>query len=319
MKITITARDYGQASPAIMEQLRATGHTIVDCSDRDFGSGTSEADVIQAIGDSDIVICGPEPYTAHVLENLPNLKLISRRGVGFDNMHLDTCRAKGIRVITTPGTLEGAVAEHVMAYLLYFARHIDSQNSYMHQAQWHRVMMPGLKGAKLGLVGFGGIGKEIAKRAVPFGMDVTYYCRHPKQEWEAQYGVRYEEMDTLLATCDYVSVNVPLTDSTRNLFDATAFAKMKQGSIFINIARGGVMDVHALKAALESGHLAGAAVDVFPSEPCTDSPLVGVANAVLTPHTAPYTATTFNEMNQAAAAHVLDYLAGNLKEGDFLV
>jgi phosphoglycerate dehydrogenase-like enzyme len=143
-------------------------------------------------------------------------------------------------------------------------------------------------------------------------MKIVYYNRHPKEEWASEYGVTYLELDDLLAVSDYVSVNVPLTENTRGMFDLALFEKMKKGSIFINIARSQIMDPNALKAVLDQNHLAGAAVDVFDSEPCTDSPLIGCPNAVLTPHTAPYTEENFSAMNEAAAQNVLDFIAGHL-------
>ena len=175
-------------------------------------------------------------------------------------------------------------------------------------------MMPGVKSRTLGLVGFGGIGKEIARRAAAFDMEILYYCHHPKKEWEETYHARYADLDELLAASDYVSVNVPLTESTRGLCGKEFFRKMKQGSVFINIARGEVADPEALKEALDSGHLSGAGVDVFATEPCTDSPLRSCENAVLTPHTAPYTVENFAGMNELAARNVIDFFNGQLNE-----
>lgn len=318
MKIVITARNFSTGDDSAVRLLQAAGHTIVDLSDADMGAGTPESAVWEAVQNAEIAITGLESYSRAVLEHCPDLRLISRRGIGYDSVDLEACRDHHVAVCRTVGAVEGSVAEHVLAYILYFARRVDLQNLPMHEGKWQRTMTPGAKTRKLGLVGFGGIGKEIALRARPFGMELYYTCRHPNSAWEKEYGVKYLPMDELLAICDYVSVNVPLTASTKNMFDAATFAKMKQGSIFINIARGPVADAHALRAALDSGHLAGAAIDVFDREPCTDSPLIGQPNALLTPHTASYTSENFTAMNIIAAQNVLDFLDGRLDD-KFLV
>lgn len=312
MKIVITARDFSQTDKTGLQLLQDTGHEIIDYSIHDMGSGTSENELYEVVKDADIAIAGLEPYSASLIKKCPNLKMISRRGIGYDSVDLEACKESGIVLSRTAGLVEGAVAEHVLSYILYFARRIDLQNSSMQQGQWQRMLTPGAKNRTLGLIGFGGIGKEIAKRAVPFGMKVLYHCRHPRPEWEKEYQVQYADLDPLLSQSNYVSLNVPLSDHTRGMFDNDKFSKMKPGSIFINIARSQVMDVMALKNALLTGHLGGAAVDVFEAEPCTDSPLIGCPNTILTPHTAPYTSENFIEMNNAAAQNVIDYLNGSL-------
>ena len=314
MKIVITARNFSTGDDAAVRLLTDAGYEVVDLSEADMGTGTPEETVLAAVRDADAVIAGLEPFSAHVLDNCPDLRVVSRRGIGYDSVDLDACRRNRITLARTVGAVEGSVAEQVLAYILWFSRRLDLQNASMHKGEWKRTMMPGAKTRRLGLVGFGGIGKEIARRARPFDMEIVYNCRHPNSHWEEEYGVEYMPLDRLLATCDYVSVNVPLTESTHGMFDAAAFAKMKPGSVFINIARGPVADAHALRAALDSGHLAGAGIDVFDCEPCTDSPLVGCSKALLTPHTSTYTSENFTAMNIIAARNVLDFFAGTLDE-----
>ncbi len=314
MKIAITARDFSAYDSRAVELLRAAGHEVTDFSVNGFGNGTREKEIIDAAHDADIVIAGLEPYSANVIDRCKNLKLISRRGIGYDNVDLDACKSHGISVIRTVGAVEGAVAEHVMAYILYFSRRIDMQNSTMQLGKWNRVMTSGAKNHTLGLAGFGGIGKEIAKRAVPFGMNVLYYCRHPRESWESEYGVKYMPLDELLAESDYVSINMPLTGATRGMFDENLIGKMKKGSILINISRAQIADENIIRSAILSGHLGGAAIDVFKNEPCTDSALVGLDNVILTPHTAPYTMENFVEMNIRSAENVLSFLDGTIDE-----
>lgn len=313
MKIVITGRDFSACGQGI-ELLKKAGHQVTDYSEKAFGMGTDEQEIIRAVDDADAVIVGLEPYSEAVLEKCGNLKMISRRGIGYDNIDIEACRKRGIAVTRTAGVVEGAVAEQVMAYILYFSRRIDRQDQDMQNHIWRRVMMMGAKNHVLGLVGFGGIGKEIAKRAVPFGMKVIYFCRHPKPEWEKEYGVQYMALEELLSVSDFISVNVPLTEDTKGMFDKVCFSQMKFGSYFINIARAGVVREGDLRDALVNGHLAGAAIDVYEKEPCTDSVLFNLDQVVLTPHTSTYTEETFAQMNEMAAENVLDFAEQRIRE-----
>lgn len=283
-----------------------------------MGIGTKEEVVYDAVCDADIVIAGLEPYSRSLIEKCPKLKLISRRGIGYDSVDTKACMEYGVTLTRTFGAVEGAVAEHVMAYILYFARHIEEQSRLMHEKKWQRIMMPGAKGRTLGLIGFGGIGKEIAKRATAFGMNVVYNCRHPYSQWDSEYGVRYMDLDALLTVSDYVSLNVPLTEETRGMFTEKMFNKMKKDSVFINIARSQIVNVDDLCKALDKGVIRGAGIDVFDTEPCCDSPLVRYENVVLTPHTAPFTSENFLCMNISAAKNVLDFLAGKVNEDNIV-
>lgn len=314
MKIVITGRDFSAYDSRALDLLVGAGHDVLDLSGNGFGNGTSEDEVINAVHDADIAIAGLEPYSANVIKRCKNLKLISRRGIGYDNVDLDICSDRGISVLRTVGAVEGAVAEHVMAYILHFSRNVILQNRSMQNKEWNRIMMPGAKNHTLGLIGFGGIGKEIAKRAVPFGMKVLYYCRHPNEVWENEYSVKYMPLDELLSKSDYVSINMPLTDSTKGMFDERLIGKMKKGSILINISRALITDEIAVRDAILSGYLGGAAIDVFKNEPCTDSVLAGFDNVILTPHTAPYTMENFVEMNIRSAENVLAFLTGTIED-----
>lgn len=308
MKVVVTARNFSTDDATALKMLKSAGFEVDDRSADDIGSGTDEEYIRSLIADADAVICGPEKISNRAIEESKNLKIVSRRGVGYDSIDIDFCRQSGVAVARALGTVEASVAESVMAYILYFARRIDLQSESMNRREWKRIMTPGAKSRTLGLIGFGGIGKEIAKRAVPFGMNVLYYCRHPHDE----YGAHYTDLDKLLCESDYISINVPMTNDTVNMIDDDMIAKMKNGAILINTARSAIVDTPALVAALKSGKLSGAAVDVFDNEPCTDSPLVGLPNVVLTPHTAPYTTENFREMNNRAAQSVIEFFNGTL-------
>lgn len=319
MKVVITARNFDVPGCKAIQMLHEAGFETADHGNMGLSVGADESLLKQLVTGADAVICGLEPYRESLLSQCPEIKVLSRRGIGYDSVDLDACRRLGISVWRTFGAVEGSVAEQVMAYILYEARRIDLQNEPMHRHEWKRMMLPGAKGRTLGLVGFGGIGKEIAKRAVPFGMKVYYTCRHPDPAWEKQYGVTYLPMNELLAVSDYVSVNVPQTPATEGLIGAEQLAMMPEGSCLINIARSPVVDTDALCDALNSSHLARAYVDVYPHEPCTDSPLMDCPNAVLTPHTASYTQENFTAMNELAALNVIRFFRGDADEGCRLV
>lgn len=311
MKVISTARNFGIDGCKAIQMLIDAGVDFVDYSDRQFDSDNER---LEAVKDADIIITAVEEMQADFLAQCKKLKAVSVRGVGYDNVDAKYCHSNGITVLRALGTVEDSVAEHVMAYIHYFGRRIDLQNEYMQNGEWNRIMMNGISGKTLGLVGFGGIGKNIARRAVACGMKVKYYCRNPKQEWNDKYGVEYLPLDELLSTSDYVSINVPLTNNTRKMVNTEFISKMKKDSILINISRGAVADYDAVKNAVESKHLAGAAVDVYEVEPCTDCVLKGVDNVVMTPHTAPYTQDTFIAMNERTAQNVIDFINNKVEQ-----
>ncbi len=228
MKVVITARNFSKPDTSALQMLRDADLEIIDYSDQNCGTGTSVHEMIRYIGDADIAITGLEPFSREVIDACPHIKMLSKRSIGYDSVDLAACKRAGITVARTTGAVEGAVAEHVLAYLLFFARNLSQPNADMHAGIWHRSMAFGVKNRTLGLVGFGGIGKEIAKRAVPFGMHVLYYCRHPKPEWKQEYHVTYCPFNELLAASDYVSVNVNLSDSTRGMFTSENFSAMNR-------------------------------------------------------------------------------------------
>ena len=293
MKVVVTTKDFCEEAKHYLE---SEGFEVVLRNRLGIGAGAPDDVLYPVVEDANAIIAGTETYRPELLTRLSNLKLISRNGIGYDAINLNALRKEGIGLTRTKGFVEGAVAEQVMAYILYFARRVDLQSADMH------------KNRTLGLVGFGGIGTEVAKRAVPFGMKVIYFCRHPNPADDAAYGVQSVSMEELLKESDYVVAAVPLTDQTFHLFNEECIAQMKAGSVLINIARGPVVDEEALAQALASGHLGGCAVDVFPKEPCTDSVLTRYSNALLTPHSATSTAENSKATNFAAANNLVNYL-----------
>lgn len=242
------------------------------------------------------------------------LRVVGRLGVGLDNIDCETCRARGIAVIPATGANNVAVAEYVLAGLLMLARGCYGGTASVAAGTWPRERMVGgeIAGKTLGLVGFGGIARDVAARARACGMRVMAhdpFLPPDAPDW-GRLGAEPADLDSLLAAADAVSLHVPLTADTRHLFDAGRLARMKPGSVLINTSRGGVVDEAALAEALGSGRLAGALIDVFEKEPLpAGSPLAEAPNCILTPHIAGVT----RESNVRVSAVVARKVAGCLR------
>jgi len=254
---------------------------------------TSAAEVINdsaldELGQVDaLIVRSATKVTRDVLERgLPRLKVVGRAGVGVDNIDLDAARQLGVTVVNAPLAATNAVAELTLGLMLAMARHIPQANSAMHQARWDKKAYKGteLAGRTLGVFGMGRIGAAVAERAAALGMDVAGYDPLiPPDEIERR-SAKPVSRDDLLERSDYISLHVPLTDDTRGMIGADALRQMKTGVRLVCAARGGVVDEDALLDALERGHVAGAALDVFAQEPPGDTPLLRHPNLIATPH-----------------------------------
>jgi phosphoglycerate dehydrogenase-like enzyme len=233
------------------------------------------------------IVAGSEPYPPQVFEALPDLRVIARCGVGFDAINLPACDKAGVVVTTTPGVNHHSVAEHTIALLMGVARGFPGQDQGVRSGNWIRIAAPRVMGRTLGIVGLGRIGQAVATRAVGLGMNVVAFEPTPNPEFVSKWGIKIVPLDTLLAESDYVSLHNPATAASRHMMNAATFAKMKPGSVFINTARGALVDESALYAALKSGHLRGAGLDVFEVEPLPlTSPLLTLPNVLTAGHVA---------------------------------
>ncbi len=247
----------------------------------------------------------------------PQLKVVSNFAVGFDNIDVPACTRRGIPVGNTPGVLTETTADLAFALLMAVARRLPEAYDYVRADRWQTwgpLLLLGrdINGATLGIVGFGRIGREMAKRARGFGMRVLYYDVHPAtSEEEAALGAESVAMDELLAESDFVSLHTNLSPETHHLLDAAAFARMKPGAVVVNTSRGPVIDHDALHDALKSGHLFGAGLDVTDPEPLrADHPLVTLPNCLVVPHIASASEATRDRMAEMAAANLLAGLRG---------
>ncbi|UCC73683.1 MAG: D-glycerate dehydrogenase [Gemmatimonadota bacterium] len=240
-----------------------------------------------------------------VLERLPQLMVVANFAVGFDNIDLDATRARGVPVSNTPDVLTGATADLTWSLILAVSRRIVEAERLAREGKWtwHPTLLLGmqLSGRRLGLLGAGRIGQAVGRRAIPFGMEVVYWDRIEQPEFEAEIGARrIESLDEVLASADLVSIHVQLSEETAGLIGRDQIARMKDGAILINTARGGIVDEDALCEALESGKLRGAGLDVYEGEPQIRECLKRLSNVVLLPHVGSATEDTRRKMFELA-------------------
>jgi D-3-phosphoglycerate dehydrogenase len=275
-------------------------------------AATPEA-ILGLAHDADAMLVTYAKITADMIQQMSRCRVISRFGIGVDNVDLDAATAAGIVVTKVPDYCIDEVSDHAVALLLAAARKIPSSSASVHAGDWRmKAVVPvhRLRDRVLGLVGFGRIPQLVAPKARAFGLRVVAFDPYVPDDVFAQADVARVDLPTLLRISDYVSVHTPLLPETRGLFNADAFAQMKRGSYLVNTARGPIVDEAALAAALDSGQLAGAALDVMTQEPPTGSPLVGRGDVIITPHTSFYSEESLVELQTKAAQEVVRVLTG---------
>jgi len=268
----------------------------------------------ERIGEFNIIIVRSRTkLTKELIEKADNCKIIARVGVGLDNIDEDTAKAKNIRVINAVEGAMTAVAEQVLGLMLSLARNIARADREIRNGNWLKKELMGteLKGKYLGIVGLGNIGKRLGRLAKGLNMNIIGYDVIPiDEEFAKDVGLMKTDLDTLLQSSDYVSLHVPLLDSTYHMIDAKKLAIMKPTAKIINTSRGGVIDEKALYDAIKNGNLGGAALDVFEKEPATDSPLATLPNVILTPHIGAQTKEAQSLAANVIAEKIIQILRG---------
>jgi D-3-phosphoglycerate dehydrogenase len=275
----------------------------------------SQAQLLELLENADAWIVGTASVTRKLLEDRPKVRIIARRGVGYDRVDLVAARELGRVVTICPGANEAAVADHAVMLMLAVGRRVCELNASMRAGNWTAQIGKGLHRSTVGIVGFGGIGKAVAGRLAGFDAEILAYDERVDVEYAKRHNVRFASLDELLGLSDFVTVHLPLTSDTRHIIGANAIERMKAGAILINTARGGLVDERALLRALESGHLGGAGIDVFEVEDDesfreTARQLCMKTNVVATPHVAGFTGNSLERANLLAAEAVLAVLAG---------
>lgn len=308
MNIVVTEADAVVGNGVTFDALRSLGDVTL------YGL-TSPEELPARIAGADIVLCNKVPMTAEVMAVAPNLKYIGLCATGYNNVNLDYARTHGITVCNVPGYSTDAVAQHTFAFILALYNRIADYHATVDAGDWVRspvfsyfpLPITELAGKTIGIIGYGAIGRRVADIAKAFGMSVLVYTRRPCGDPT----VEQVSLDNLLSRADIVTLHCPLNEQSAGMMDAAAFAKMKRGALFINTARGPLVDEAALRAALDSGHLGGAGLDVLCREPmAVDCPLLGASRCVITPHVAWAGRETRARLVEQVADNVRAFLNG---------
>jgi D-3-phosphoglycerate dehydrogenase / 2-oxoglutarate reductase len=279
-----------------------------------MAKSASADDILAVARDADAVLVTYAKLPGDLLRELKRCKVIGRFGLGVDNIDIPAAAALGITVTYVPDYCMQEVSDHAMALLLSLVRKVPLSNTLVQSGRWEVppvVPIHRLSGRVLGLVGFGNIPRTLAPKAKAFGLRVVTHDPYVSADVLGKAGVESVGFDELLAISDFVSIHAPLLPATRGLFSSEVFRKMKKGALLINTARGPLVDEAALVAALDSGQLGGAALDVVTTEPLAkDSKLLGRDNVILTPHTAFYSVEALDELQTKCATDVARVLSG---------
>lgn len=276
----------------------------------------TEEDLIQNCKDADAVICSYEPFTANVMDNLPNLKIIAFKAIGYNSVDIEAATKRGIAVTNIPNYCIYEVADHTIMLMLAINRRlIQFNNSIQHDKEWKYDLCPEITRFgenTVGLLGFGNIPRLVAERLKGFGSRVIAYDPFVRKEIGRKYGVELVELNFLYENADYISCHLPLNPSTEKMINIEAFSKMKEGVVFINTSRGKVVDEEALLEALDIGRVGFAGLDVLEDEypDMNIHPLCGRDNVILTPHVGFYSLSSVRDAKVQSAENVLYYLKG---------
>lgn len=305
-KVVITARSFGEADNLAYQCLRKAGCEWIKLTGADMEKQK------EAIKDADALIAGLEYIGAELMDAAPNLKAISRYGVGYENVDKQAALERGIQVTITPGANGDSVADLTVALMLDVARNVTIMDQEMKKRHQMRPQGLELYGKTLGVIGAGRIGRGVAKRCCGFDMRILACDVCQNEEFIKETGAEYVSMETLLREADFITVHSPLTEETRNMISTEQFHLMKKDAVLVNTARGGIVDENALYEALSSGRIRGAALDATVNEPPYNSPLMQCDNCILTPHAGAATREASSRMSIMAAENAVTILHGEL-------
>jgi D-3-phosphoglycerate dehydrogenase len=307
--VLVTPRSFGRDDPDIKQSLEARVGTVTY---NETGRPFTEDDLLEIIPEVDGYIAGLDPISRAVLESGERLKVVARYGVGVDNVDLEAARELGVVVTNTPGANSASVAELTLALLLCLARPVVSAVNATRRGEWPRGDGQTLEGKTVGLIGFGDIGKEVARRLKGFQTRVVAYDIQPDRAAARAYGVELLPRAEVLKEADFLSLHCSLVPQTAGMVDAAFLQMMKPGAALINTARGELIDERALLEALQRGRVSGAALDVFSEQPPDpENPLLVHKNVLVTPHMAAHTDGATGNMGWGALEACLAVLEGN--------
>ncbi|WP_433940187.1 phosphoglycerate dehydrogenase [Paenibacillus lautus] len=307
-KVLVTATNYSKLCADAKRLLESHGCEIIE---NRFGRPLTFEELKEVVGSVDGVIAGVDTWNEAVFKLAPQLQGIARFGVGVDNIDLEAARRYGIQVTNVPRGNANAVAELAIGLMISVRRHIPALDRSTKNGGWERFVGSELAGGTIGLLGFGNIAQLTAKKLKGFDVEIIAYDKYPDTAKASEYGVTMTTFEQVLAHSDIVSMHLPSLKETHHIMNDKAFAGMKPSAIFINTARGAVVDEQALSRALSSGVIAGAAIDVYESEPVSaDHPILQIGNLITTPHTAAETFETYTRVSMITAQALLDIFEG---------
>lgn len=307
-KVLVTATNYSTYCSAAKALLEENGVEVIE---NPYGRPMTRDELLTVVGDIDGAVVGVDTWNEKIFAHAPKLRAMARFGVGVDNIDLAAAKAHGIQVTNAKGMNSNPVAELTVGLILSTLRNVPAFNASIREGKWDRFMGRDLAGMTVGLLGFGDIAQRVAKKLSGFDVSICAYDLYPNLEKARELNVEMVSMEETLHRADVVCMHLPSLPATHHIMDARTFGMMKDGSYFINTARGALVDETALAQALRSGKLTAAAIDVFDQEPVRrDNPLFALPNLFATPHTAAETYDTYHNVGLATARQLLDVFAG---------
>ena len=303
MKVLITPRSFGKYNDIAKNQLLEHGIEIVS---NPSGSILSEDELIELVSDVDGIIIGVDPLNERVLSHAKKLSVISKYGVGVDNIDLDYCKKHNIDVHITKNANSQAVADYAFALILAVARRVTEINEACHKKDWSKKVTVDIYQKRIGILGFGNIGKAVACRARGFDMEVIAYDTYQDHEFANNHQVRFTSVDEIIETCDFISIHLPLIPETAYLLNYNLMSRMKKNAIIINTARGGIINEDDLARILSEKKIYGAGIDVFEHEPASESPLLNFNNVIVGSHCAASTEGAIENMSNFAVDNLIE-------------
>lgn len=306
-RVLITPRSFGQYDQTPYRKLEEAGIEVIMNPYRRI---MTEEELTALIADVDGIIVGVDPLNANVLRHAKQLKAIAKYGVGTDNIDLPYAKEHGIDVSITKNANSDAVADYAFALMMAVARKILPIDKQCRQNDWKKITSIDIFKKKIGILGFGNIGKGVALRAKGFQMDVLAYDVYQDEAFAQEHGVRFTSVEEILRTCDFISVHLPLTSETRNLIGKDAFEMMKETAVLVNTARGGIINEDALYDALAANRIYGAGIDVFQQEPPARTDFYELDNLIIGSHCSASTQGAVDNMSLFAVENIIAALEG---------
>jgi len=310
-KILIGSKTFGKITPEPANILKDAGFEVDYNPYPDF---FNEEQMLEVIQDYFGVVVGFDHLTEKVIAKAENLKVIAKHGVGVDTIDVDAATKHGVVVSKTVGANSSSVADFAIGLMLSTARQIPRMDAEVKQGEWPKYVGTELWKKTLGIIGLGHIGKAVAKRAAGFDMKLLAYEPYPDHDFVTRHHIELASVNRILEEADFITIHVPLSESTANMIGREELKKMKNTAFLVNTARGGIIDEDALYDALENNVIAGAAIDAFSEEPPGHTKLLNAKGMVATPHAAAYTNESLNRMSLMCADSICRVLHGEQPE-----